>query len=122
MNAGQNFETTPATEDLKTRHLMVRCQQRGIRDDAIDLVLSYADKVEKSRGDRLVWMTAKSEREAIQDGFPLEIIERAKRLVVVVGASGMLVTAFRSDRNRRGFRDERRKRGSRRRQTFKRRF
>ena len=105
-------DTVLATGDIKTSHLMFRCQQRGIRDDAVSLVILYADKVQKSCGDRLVWMTGTAEREAIQDGLSIKIIDRAKHLVVVVGSSGMIVTAFKSDRNRRGFRDERRSRGS----------
>lgn len=83
-----------------SHHATVRMQQRGIRPEVLDVLLSYGRHSHVQRGRTIVYMDGRARRKAIREcgreAGPL--IDRLGRIVAVVGDDGVVVTVCYRDR------------------------
>lgn len=95
------------TQAQLTQHAIKRMQQRGITEQAVDLLLQYGSR-SIPRGSRLAALSASVEdcHTALAEGEPVEVIDRLARIVVLVDeADSSVVTVFKaSNTGRRRYR------------------
>ena len=95
------------TQAQLTHHAIKRMQQRGISEQAVDLLLRYGSR-SVPRGSRLIALSATIEdcHTALAEGEPVEVVDRLARLVVLVDeADSSVVTVFKaSNTGRRRYR------------------
>jgi hypothetical protein len=79
-----------------SRHAAIRGQQRGIRPAVVDFVLQHFDvDLEAGDGCRSYRISHRSVAELLRDGVPVNEVDRAKSVVVIVHVdSGEIVTVM----------------------------
>lgn len=85
-----------------TKHAKYRVAQRGVCNDALELLFLYGHDMPAGGGcfRREIWNRQVSELHDL--GFPLSLIERALRLEAVISEVGAVVTVY--QRQPRGYR------------------
>ena len=77
-----------------TAHARRRLSQRGLTRGATQLVLDYGAG-HAARGDCCrYWLPASRAAEALADGAPLALVEKASTLAVIASNDGVVVTAY----------------------------
>lgn len=84
----------------KTRHAMLRLQQRGISEEQLNLVESFGVERRRSGGAIEFFLSERAVKRAAQNnGTKSSSLERAKRIsVIICSIDGCLLTAYRSSR------------------------
>lgn len=79
---------------VPTAHGMARCQQRGVAQDALDLIVTYGREV-RTHGASKFFLDRKSRHRLarIEDGAVLRRLDAKLNFYVVVADDGALVTA-----------------------------
>lgn len=77
-----------------TQHAQVRMQQRGVRSEALDLLLRYGRAAHDHHGGVVVYMDGRARRRAIREcGREVgSTLDRVRRLYAVLGQNGDVVT------------------------------
>ncbi len=93
-----------------SRHAEIRVAQRGIRKEVLALVMSEHDvDADVGNGCCALRVSRRRIRDLLEEGHPPKTVERLKRLVVVDGAAGTVVTIMHDS----GTRGRRYRRGAR---------
>jgi hypothetical protein len=78
-----------------TNHAVTRCNQRGIRADVVDLVLTHFDRDCYAGGGAAAVSISKPRLAELQtDGVPAAVLGRAAHTILIVGEDGAIVTAI----------------------------
>ena len=90
-------------EGLLTRHAKQRLRQRGVRNEVFEIVLAYGDiEIPSGDGCRFLRLSNTGAGALLQRGeIPVQVVDQARRLLVLVGRSGKIVTAIKCNPNRR---------------------
>lgn len=82
------------TAECLTRHATLRLQQRGIGRDVVAVVLLWGDTI-RDVGDGSIALSVSSRQmsELRNDHVPAALIERARKVVLILGADGAIITA-----------------------------
>jgi hypothetical protein len=82
-----------------TRHAKQRSQQRGASTKGIAIVMAYGDIEVPAQGNcRFVRLSHRAAASLLAGGgFPVQEIDRAKRLMVLVDATDRIVTVLKCD-------------------------
>lgn len=85
-----------------SRHATTRMAQRGIRGEALEIVLLHGTRVKTRDACEEYVLPDRTGRTLEREGIDREMIEAAKRIRAIVGADGTIVTCYhqRSDRSR----------------------
>lgn len=77
-----------------THHARVRMQQRGISDEALDLLMQYGRSAHNHQGQVLVYMDRQLRKAALRacGREAGKAIDRVKGLYAVVGNNGLVIT------------------------------
>ena len=81
---------------VKSKHVKVRCQQRGISQDQIDLIVSHGQKFRKSNG-ALEYRLLKKDKDRLISTLKkqINIVERSiGKGVLVSGDQGTVITIY----------------------------
>ena len=83
-----------------SHHATVRTTQRNVNNDALDIVLTYgfdvpAGALISKRSLRLSHL-----QEIYEDGFSVNVVEKALNLEVVVRNDGLVITCYKVDRTK----------------------
>jgi hypothetical protein len=86
-----------------TRHARQRLQQRGARLKELAIVMAYADIDVPARNDsRFLRLSHEAAAALLRDGsFPVQDIDRARRLMVLADSTNRVVTVLKCDPQRR---------------------
>jgi hypothetical protein len=86
-----------------SRHARQRLQQRGTRTKEIVLVIDSGDiEIPARSGCRFLRLSHRAVASLLrQDHFPVQDVDRARRLMVLVDPSDRVVTVFKCDPERR---------------------
>ena len=83
-----------------TRHAAERIAQRGVRLDALEIVLAYGDDIPAAGDCRRREFRHCRMGEALADNVPLSVLEAALKIEAVVSSKDQLVTCYlRTPRN-----------------------
>lgn len=86
-----------------TAHAKGRLRQRGIRREVLELLIAHAD-IETPAGDgcRFLRLSSRAARDLLEDeNQQVQVVDQARRVLVLVSPSGTIVTAMRRDPDRR---------------------
>ena len=77
-----------------THHARVRMQQRGISDEALDLLMQYGRSAHNHHGQVLVYMDGRIRKAALSacGRAAGKTIDRVKGLYAVLGRNGLVIT------------------------------
>ena len=76
-----------------TSHTEARCRQRGIRTAVLNLILTNADRDCCLRGGAYAWSISRACIAKLRSvGVSPSLLDRASRMVVVVGGDGAVIT------------------------------
>ncbi len=86
-----------------TRHARQRLQQRGSRTKEVAIVMTYGDiEVPARDGCRFLRLSHRAVASLLQkDGFVIQDVDRAKRLMVLANTADQIVTVLKCDPERR---------------------
>ena len=78
-----------------SQHAQLRIQQRGVNDEALQLVLFAGDR-RVHLGDQCVaWCLSRQRAQGLRDnGIPNSVISRAERITLIVSEDNTLVTVL----------------------------
>lgn len=83
-----------------TRHAWGRIRQRGVRGEALRLVLAEADERRHVGGGAVAeWISRQRRRRLLRDGMPPALVEDCRDIVVVVAPDGAVITVVTYPRN-----------------------
>jgi hypothetical protein len=78
-----------------TDHAVARCQQRGISRDVVNLVLANFDRDHHAGGGAAAISISKGRlRDLERAGYPIQLLERAARTVLLIAESGAIITVI----------------------------
>jgi hypothetical protein len=77
-----------------THHARVRMQQRGISDEALDLLMSYGRPAHDHHGHVVLHLDRRAQRAVLREHGRAagKVIERMRRIYAVVGKDGVVIT------------------------------
>lgn len=78
-----------------TRHAHRRMAQRGIRRDALDLVLAYGTDMPAGNGCSRRELHTIDALGLLRDGQPLALVEQGMRLVLILNLGEQMITCYR---------------------------
>lgn len=78
-----------------SNHAQLRIQQRGVGDEALQLVLFASDRRVHLGAQVTAWALSRERAQGLRkNGIPNSVISRAERLTLIVAEDGMLVTVL----------------------------
>ena len=82
-----------------TRHARQRLQQRGARIEALAIVMAYGDIDVPARHDcRFLRLSHQAAAALLREGtFPVQEVDRARRLMVLADSANRVVTVLKCD-------------------------
>jgi hypothetical protein len=87
------MQTTAADEITFTHHALARIRQRGVRAEALSLVLAEADQAHHVGGGAVAEHISREKRRRLErGGVPVAVLEAACQLVVVFAENGAVMT------------------------------
>jgi len=83
-----------------TRHAWARVRQRGVRGEALRLVLAEADERRHVGGGAVAeWISRHRRRRLLRDGMPPALVEDCRDIVVVVAPDKSVMTVVTYPKN-----------------------
>jgi site-specific recombinase XerD len=81
-------------EQMMTKHVAQRIAQRGVRTEALNVVLAYGEDVPACNGCLKRELRHAQAVHLIADGLPLEVVETALKIEAIVSRDERLVTCY----------------------------
>jgi hypothetical protein len=89
-----HFDRPDQIKDM-AKHAAARCNQRGIRAEVVDFVLTHFDRDHHAgAGAVAVSISRRCLAQLQPDGVPATVLDQAGRTVLIIGDDGVIITAI----------------------------